>query len=89
MDFTATTEDCDLIDTLWNVKVRTCRKNWRVSWDLIDTLWNVKLHEKLKRADKETDLIDTLWNVKYGARSILCTCPSRFNRYIVECKGRR
>ena len=56
-------------------------------FDLIDTLWNVKEHPThwLKEF---LDLIDTLWNVKSETPSAQGGLRSRFNRYIVECKGR-
>ena len=36
--------DCDLIDTLWNVKLPACQTLKQLDIDLIDTLWNVKIY---------------------------------------------
>ena len=38
---------------------------------------------------RNSDLIDTLWNVKFAKRLLASVTSSRFNRYIVECKGER
>ena len=57
--------------------------------DLIDTLWNVKFYCYRDCNAFEKDLIDTLWNVKIRQLQQMKICSSRFNRYIVECKGER
>ena len=37
-------DQCDLIDTLWNVKMQLMQQMFNGDPDLIDTLWNVKGH---------------------------------------------
>ena len=54
----------DLIDTLWNVKMRNLKADMEAGKDLIDTLWNVKNQAVAIRNFRDSDLIDTLWNVK-------------------------
>ena len=54
--------------------------------DLIDTLWNVKEDIKVVVEFTDGDLIDTLWNVKKKSGKYAKSW-TRFNRYIVECKG--
>ena len=62
---------CDLIDTLWNVKLIIITQRVETV-DLIDTLWNVKGERDIMDVRKELDLIDTLWNVKFVAVLSVC-----------------
>ena len=55
---------------------------------LIETLWNVKADTASFIAVATTVLIETLWNVKFNARGGYYNQFWRFNRNIVECKGR-
>ena len=56
----------DLIDTLWNVKLKGFPIGKTKNGDLIDTLWNVKVLKLVFTPVDISDLIDTLWNVKPG-----------------------
>ena len=78
----------DLIDTLWNVKADAAAGICDCALDLIDTLWNVKMLTAFSAFIHVSDLIDTLWNVKYYAHVKDEMFTARFNRYIVECKGK-
>ena len=53
-----------LIETLWNVKVRSFQMWFCHSHVLIETLWNVKLSVRYENTYEVIVLIETLWNVK-------------------------
>ena len=73
---------------MWNVKVITKKLRNLLTRDLIDTLWNVKESDPRRYAEEAPDLIDTLWNVKMSPSKPVRNKEIRFNRYIVECKGK-
>ena len=77
---------CDLIETLWNVKIFLILLSIASFFDLIETLWNVKIILKQYTGVMHVDLIETLWNVKLQRVARWGGIVSGFNRDIVECK---
>ena len=77
-----------LIETLWNVKWTPAPEDIDAAIVLIETLWNVK--KKMLKNNKSgiRVLIETLWNVKTTSNAASISKKKRFNRNIVECKGR-
>ena len=80
-----TSEILELIDTLWNVNVRTYFLKKSVLAELIDTLWNVNFDIFRSIPCSKQELIDTLWNVNEGGIPLQCGVIG-INRYIMECK---
>ena len=60
----------DLIETSWNVKVKSFVLNSEENLDLIETLWNVKMDGGERFWVFNLDLIETLWNVKVASTQI-------------------
>ena len=52
-----------LIETLWNVNMKTWWTFVKEGLVLIETLWNVNLSDRYKKVLPEVVLIETLWNV--------------------------
>ena len=77
----------DLIETLWNVKLKVEVTNTEENPDLIETLWNVKRSTVFADDAPDADLIETLWNVKCRFSGYFPSAHPGFNSDIVECKG--
>ena len=61
------TQNCELIETLWNVNLKNFP--YLQSWllELIETLWNVNRLYSLSPSRYMIELIETLWNVNDGS----------------------
>ena len=54
----------DLIETYWDVKGFSKKKEVAAALDLIETYWDVKVEIKIHELKGRRDLIETYWDVK-------------------------